>query len=97
MSSNVLRLPVIARPRPSISNPLAALADLSARVAEIGQMRFESSEDMQEAVFLLGLLNARARQLIRQIDGEESRTRLLTHSERIRELIEIASRKAADL
>lgn len=98
MSSNVVKLPLSAsRPSHSAPDTAAALAGLAASVAEIGQMQFDSKADMQEAIFLLGLSNARARQLICQIRDDESRMRLLAHSDRIRELVEIAGRKAAAL
>jgi hypothetical protein len=98
MSSNILRLPHPAKrrryPQP---DPVAALAVLSARVDEIGRMPFDSKADMQEAILLLGLSNAQVRQLIGHLRDEACRTRLLAHSDRIRELVELAGRKAADL
>jgi hypothetical protein len=90
---NVLRFPVAARRR-TPPDPLSALAGLAARVAEIGHMKFETKDDMQQAILLLGLSNARARQLIGLISDSETRTRLLAHSDRIGELVEIAGRKA---
>ncbi len=98
MSSNVLNLPTSPRRRSYPQrDPAAVLAELAIRVGEIGQMQFESKADMQEALLFLGLCNARARQIIGDLRDDECRTRLLAHSDRIRGLVEIASRKAADL
>lgn len=95
MRAIVLTLPDFARPRRSAKpDPLAALAGLAASVAQIGQMPIATKEDMRQAILALGLSDARARQLIGQIDDGEGRTRLPDHPDRIGELVEIASRKA---
>lgn len=95
-SNNVVKLPIRdVRRENSASDPLAALAGLAAHVAEIGLMPLGTRQDMQEALFLLEMSNARARELIGAIDDPESRARLLAHSERISELVAIARRKAA--
>ena len=94
--ANIVRLPLPERRRGTPApDPVAALAGLAARVAEIGLMPLESKRDMLEALVLLDLSNARARQLIGEIDDEQSRSRLLAHSERISELVDIARRKAS--
>lgn len=95
-NDNVVRLPFPNRRRGDpASDPVAALAGLAARVAEIGLMPLETRQDMRDALFLLELSNARARQLIVAIDDQECQARLLAHSERISELVEVARRKAA--
>lgn len=95
-SNNVVKLPIRDQRREnSAPDPLAALAGLAAQVAEIGLMPLGTKQDMQEALFLLEMSNAQARELIGAIDDPESRTRLLAHSERISELVAIARRKAA--
>lgn len=97
-SSNVVRLPLSNRCHEElVSDPIAALAGLAARVAEIGLMPLETGQDMRDALFLLDLSNARARQLIGAIEDRECQARLLAHSERISELVEAARRKAAAL
>ena len=75
---------------------MAAFAGLAARAARIGQIQIGSKEEMQQAISLLGLSNACARQLITDITDPESRSRLMAHSERIGDLVETA-RKAATL
>lgn len=94
--NNIVRLPVSNRRCANVApDPMVALAGIAARVAEIGQMPLHSKQDMQEALLLLDLSNVRARQLIGEIDDQESRTRLLVHSERISDLVEIARRRIA--
>lgn len=98
MSSNVHVLPVRAPRRPNPSpDPLAALYDLSRRVAEVGMMPIETKEDLRQAVLLLDLFNLQARQLIGRIDDDAGRAHLLTHSNRIGELVEMARQYAAAL
>jgi len=95
-TANVVRLPLPDRRRGAPpSDPLAALARLAARVAEIGLKPLETRQDMDEALLQLDLSNAQARQLIGEIEDHESRSRLLAHAERISELIGAARRKAA--
>lgn len=60
-------------------------------------MPIGTREELQQAILLLDLSNAQARQLIGRIGDDASRARLLAHSERICELVEIARRKAAAL
>lgn len=98
MSSNVHVLPVRApRRRNPSPDPLAALTDLSRRVAGVGLMPIETKEDLQQAVLLLELFNLQARQLIGRLNDDAGRARLLTHSTRIGELVEIARQHAAAL
>jgi len=97
MSNVIDLLPLQRRPCSYGQDPLAAFAAISARVARIGDMPMESKEDMQQAILLLGLSNVHARRLITGIADGDTRSRLIAHSERIGELVEIARRKAAAL
>lgn len=93
--TNIVTFPLPGRPSGrTSSDPLALLAGLAARVAEIGLIPLESRQNMLSALVLLDQSNAQARQLIGEIDDLESRSRLLAHSERIGELIKMARRKA---
>lgn len=96
--SNVLTLPARSgRSRTGPSGPAADLSRLADDVARIGLMSFENTADLKQAILLLGLFNARARQLIGSIDDLDCRSRLLAEADRIGALVEIAGRKAADL
>jgi hypothetical protein len=99
MSSNVHVLPVRSKPhlKPSPSDPLAALAALANRVAQIGLMPIDTKEDLQQAVLLFELFNLQAQQLIGRIGDDEGRARLLNHSKRIGDLVEIARRTASEI
>ena len=95
MPTIVLTLPDLPRHRRSAKpDPLAALADLAARAAQIGQMPIATKENMQQTILARGLSDTRARQLIGRTDDSDGRTRLLFHSDRTSERVEITSRNA---
>lgn len=76
---------------------LDALNSIVARITRVCRIQLITRNDMQEAIFVLKLSNAHARQLIGRIADPETRARLTAHSERIEQLVEIAGRKAAAL
>lgn len=96
MSNVLVFLPSKRRRRPN-SDLSGALASLAAQVTQIGDTQMKTKQEMQQALLLLELLNARARRLIGRIGDDAGRTRLLTQSARIGELVEIARRCVAAL
>ena len=73
------------------------LASLARGLDQIGQTKFQSKKDLQEALFFLALSNLQVRHFISYIKDDESRTRMLAQTNRIEELVEDAGRRAAAL
>lgn len=66
-------------------------------IAQIDRTQFVSKECVQQALVLLVQSSERTQQIIGQIQDEEVRMRLMAHADKIRELVEEAGRRAAEL
>lgn len=90
-----------ARSANKISNQSAGAATLLASLSQgldlIGQTDFKSKEEIRQALYFLALSNLHLRHFVDQIKNEKSRARILAQTNRIRELVEDADRRAAVL
>ena len=66
------------------------LSSIASTLAEMCKRRFETKQELRQAVFLLELTNQQALRLIPKVDNPVARGQLLAHSSLIGNWIEIA-------
>ncbi len=96
--SNVVRLNGRLSRRAQSSNGLSSSAlGLTSVLGQMNLIQRASKEYLEEEIQLLARSSARTLQIIGQIKDDEIRARLSVHADRIQELVELASRRVAQL
>ncbi len=87
------------QPRPSGTrlSPPYILTNVAAVLATVEGLQIHTPEDLRYAIFLLELANICIRLVIKQVEREAVRRRLLAESTRIDQLIDVVRSDAAHL